>query len=121
MIQTFVTFRVLPGRTEEFEAIHRELLAQMCAMPGCLEVDVHRSAADPIEYMVHGRWASKAAWERAHQTSPDFRRLFARLPLEGHSVSRGSFFERVYSFAGSANRSGTSDVGGLDTSESVTR
>jgi len=56
MIQTFVTFRVLPGRTEEFEAIHRELLEEVCSMPGCIHVDVHRSAAEPTEYMVHGRW-----------------------------------------------------------------
>jgi len=56
MIQTFVTFRVLPGRTEEFEAIHRELLEEVWSMPGCIHVDVHRSAAEPTEYMVHGRW-----------------------------------------------------------------
>lgn len=30
-------------------------------------------------------------------------------------------FEAIYSFAGAANRSETSDVGGSDTSESVTR
>jgi hypothetical protein len=24
-------------------------------MPGCIEVDVHRSAREPFEYMVHGR------------------------------------------------------------------
>ena len=54
MIQTFVTFHVLPGRTGEFEAIHRELLEQVCAMPGCIDVDVHRSAAEPTECM--GAW-----------------------------------------------------------------
>jgi quinol monooxygenase YgiN len=101
MIQTFVTFRVLPGRTEEFEAIHRQLLARVCSMSGCVDVAVHRSAAEPLEYMVHGRWKSKAAWERAHQTSPDFRRLFAQLPVEHHSLSRASFFEPAYSFTGS--------------------
>ena len=90
----------MPGRTEEFEAIHRELLKQVCAMPGCIDVDVHRSAAEPTEYMVHGRWESKTAWERAHQTSPNFRRLFARLPVEQHSLSRASFFEPAYRFVG---------------------
>jgi quinol monooxygenase YgiN len=100
MIQTFVTFRVLPGRTAEFEAIHRELLEEVCSMPGCIHVDVHRSAGEPTEYMVHGRWESKAAWERAHQTSPNFRRLFARLPVEQHSLSRASFFEPAYSVCG---------------------
>ena len=43
MIDMFVTFRVLPGRTGEFETIHRRLLAHMCEMPGCVDVSVHRS------------------------------------------------------------------------------
>jgi quinol monooxygenase YgiN len=72
----------------------------MSGMPGCIDVDVHRSAAEPPEYMVHGRWESKAAWERAHQTSAEFRSLFAQLPVEEHSLSRGSFFEPVCRFAG---------------------
>ncbi len=100
MIDTFVTFRVLPGKTREFETRHRQLLAHMCEMPGCVDVSVHRSTAEPLEYMVHGRWESKEAWERAHQTSPQFRRLFAQLPLDAHGLSRASFFEPVYGFAG---------------------
>jgi len=102
LIQTFVIFRVLPGRSETFEAIHRQLLAHVCSMPGCVDVDVHRSVAEPLEYMVHGRWESKAAWKRAHQTSPDFRKLFAQLPVEQHSLSRASFFEAAYSFSAGA-------------------
>ena len=53
MIHTFVVFRV--GKGEEFESIHRTLLVRMSAMPGCIDVDVHRSAGEPLEYMVHGR------------------------------------------------------------------
>ena len=68
MIDTFVIFRTV--------------LAHMSAMPGCLDVEVHRSATEPIEYMVHGRWESKDAWDRAHQTSAEFRGLFAQLPVE---------------------------------------
>jgi len=56
MMHTFVIFRVRPNNKEEFEAIHRRLLAHTCGMPGCIEVDVHRSAREPFEYMVHGRW-----------------------------------------------------------------
>ena len=98
MIDTFVIFRVQPGRTEEFEAIHRKLLAHISGMPGCIDVDVHRSASEPLEYMVHGRWESKAAWERAHQTGVEFRSFFAELPVEHHTLSRVSFFERAYRF-----------------------
>ena len=43
MIDTFVTFRVLPGRTGGFETIHRRLPAHMCEMPGCVDVSLHRS------------------------------------------------------------------------------
>lgn len=100
MVDTFVTFRVLPGKEAEFEAIHRRLLAHICERPGCIGVFVHRSTAEPVEYMVHGRWDSKEAWSRAHQTSPEFRTLFAQLPLADHSLSRASFFERAYGFAG---------------------
>lgn len=98
MIDTFVIFRVRPDKTSEFEAIHRKLLTHMSAMPGCLDVEVHRSVAEPIEYMVHGRWESKDAWDRAHQTSAEFRELFAQLPVVQQSLSRGSFFEPVYGF-----------------------
>lgn len=100
MIDTFLTFKVLAGRTEEFEAAHRKLLAHMSAMIGCMDVAVHRSMAEPLEYMVHGRWESKDAWERAHQKSLEFRSLFAQLPVEEHSLSRGIFFEPAYGFAG---------------------
>lgn len=99
MIDTFVTFRVIAGRTTEFETIHRRLLAHMCEMPGCVDVAVHRSTAEPLEYLVHGRWKSKEAWEWAHQTSSQFRGLFAQLPLEAHTLARTSFFEPVYGFA----------------------
>jgi quinol monooxygenase YgiN len=99
MIDTFVAFRVLPGRTGEFETIHRRLLAHMCEMPGCVDVSVHRSTAEPREYMVHGRWETQETRERAHQTSSEFRGLFAQLPVEAHSLGRVSFFEPVCGFA----------------------
>lgn len=100
MIHTFVIFRVRPGNTDDFEAIHRRLLAHMSKMAGCVDVDVYRSAAEPVEYMVHGRWESQTAWERAHQTNPEFRNLFAQLPIQEHSLSRASFFDPAYSFEG---------------------
>jgi quinol monooxygenase YgiN len=104
MIDTFVNSRVLPGREAEFEALHRRLLAHVCEMPGCIDVSVHRSTAEPFEYMVHGRWESKDAWNQAHQTSPEFRTLFAQLPLRDRSLSRASFFEPVYGFGGGPTR-----------------
>ena len=106
MIHTFVVFRVRVGKGEEFESIHRTLLAQMSAMPGCIDVDMHRSSGEPLEYMVHGRWESKAAWDRAHQSSAGFRRLFAELPVEPPSLSRASFFEPAYMFVNSETSGG---------------
>jgi len=100
MIDTFVTFNVLPDRTAEFERLHRELLVRICAQPGCVTVPVHRSVANPLEYMVHGTWVDKAAWELAHQTTPEFKSLFGRLPIKSHSLTRGSFFEAAYEFMG---------------------
>jgi len=43
---------------------------------------------------------SKDAWGQAHQTTPEFKSLFSRLPIEHHSLTRGSFFEPAYEFAG---------------------
>jgi quinol monooxygenase YgiN len=100
MIDTFVTFDVLPGKTAEFERLHRQLLERIGAQPGCVSIRVHRSATNPLEYMVHGTWLTKDAWERAHQTTPEFKSLFSNLPLERHSLSRGSFFERAYECGG---------------------
>jgi quinol monooxygenase YgiN len=102
MIDTFVTFHVLPGRTAQFEQIHQELLDRICAREGCIQVRVHRSVADPLEYMVDGTWTGKDAWERAHQTTPEFKVLFGQLPIERHSLARGSFFEGAYERSGRA-------------------
>ena len=98
MIDTFVTFRVFPCRTGEFETIHRRLLALMCEVPGCVDVSVHRSMAEQREYMVHGRWETKEAWEGSSDELR-VRGLFAQLPLEAHSLARASVFEPVYGFA----------------------
>jgi quinol monooxygenase YgiN len=102
MIHTLVSFHVLPGKTEEFESLHRTLLKLICAQPGCREAKVHRSVADPLEYVVYGTWESKEAWERAHRTTEQFKSLFKSLPVERHTLSRASFFEPAYGFAGTA-------------------
>ena len=62
MIDTFVTFHVLPGKAAEFEQLHQQLLARISAEPGCTTIRVHRSVTNPLEYMVHGTWLSKEAW-----------------------------------------------------------
>jgi hypothetical protein len=35
MRNMFATFHVLPGKTAEFECLHRQLLASMCADQRC--------------------------------------------------------------------------------------
>jgi quinol monooxygenase YgiN len=101
MIDTFVTFHVLPGKTAEFERLHQQLLARISAQPRCATIRVHRSVTNPLEYMVHGTWLTEA-WERAHQTMPEFKSLFNSLPIEHHSLSRASFFEPAYECAGAS-------------------
>src|SRR5438128_689988 len=59
MIDTFVTFHILPGKTAEFERLHQQLLARISVQPGCANIRVLRSAANPLEYMVHGTWSAK--------------------------------------------------------------
>ena len=38
MIDTSVTFHVLPGRTAECEQIQQKLLDRICAREGCIQV-----------------------------------------------------------------------------------
>jgi quinol monooxygenase YgiN len=102
MIDTFVMFHVLPGKTAEFERLHQQLLARISAQLGCTTIRVHRSATNPLEYMVHGTWLTKEAWEQAHQRTPEFKSLFNSLPIEHHSLSRARFFEPAYEFSGAA-------------------
>jgi quinol monooxygenase YgiN len=77
MIHKIVTLYVLPGKTEEFEVQHRRLLETLCAQSGCVEIRVHRSLANPHEYLVYGTWDSKQSWDRAHQTTEQFKSLFS--------------------------------------------
>ena len=60
MIDTFVTFHVLPGTTAEFEQLHQELLARISTQPGCATIRVRRSAADPLEYGALGNGSTTA-------------------------------------------------------------
>ena len=89
-------------RADEFESVHRRLLNLICAQPGFREAKVHRSLADPLEYVVCGTWDGKEAWDRAHQTADQFTSLFKSLPVEGHTLSRTSFFEPAYDVRGTA-------------------
>ncbi|MBI3809112.1 MAG: antibiotic biosynthesis monooxygenase [Nitrospirae bacterium] len=95
MIYTVVRFSVQPEKAQAFESVHRKLVEFMRTQLGCLEIKVHRSLANPLEYVVYGTWASKQAWQRAHQTKT-FKMMFKGLPLVEHTLSRESFFELAY-------------------------
>lgn len=95
MINTVVTFKVQPGKTHEFEWAHRKLVEFMGTQPGCLGIKVHRSLANPLEYVVYGTWAHKRDWERAHQAKT-FKEMFKNLPIVECTLSRESFFELAY-------------------------
>lgn len=103
MIHTLVIFHVHAGRAAEFESVHRKLVEAMGDQPGCIEIKVHRSLTNPLEYMVYGSWESKEAWEHAHQTS-GFKELFKSLPIVEHTLSKSSFFEPMYAARGRGNQ-----------------
>jgi Uncharacterized conserved protein len=103
MIDTFVShFTSCLAKRRSSNGCIRQLLARISARPGCATIRVHRSVTNPLEYMVHGTWLTKEAWERAHQTTPEFKSLFNSLPIEHHSLSRASFFEPAYECAGAS-------------------
>jgi len=104
MMHTLVSFFVQPSKDQEFESLHRTLAQFMSGQPGCIEVKVHRSLKNPLEYVVYGTWESKGAWERAHQTA-EFKTQFQNLPIEQHTLSSASFFELtcVYTGGGGAD------------------
>jgi len=95
MINTLITFHVESGKVREFESIHRKLVQAMGKQDGCLEIKVHRSVRDPLEYMVYGTWENKEAWERAHRAR-EFKPLFLSLPIKEHSLSSGCFYLPTY-------------------------
>jgi len=95
MVNILVHFYAQPQKANEFETIHRRLVALMRDQPGCIEIKAHRGVNNPLEYAVYGTWESKEAWTRAHQ-SAQFKRLFKSLPIVEHTLSRTSFFEPIY-------------------------
>jgi quinol monooxygenase YgiN len=99
MMHTLVSFHVQPSKVDEFESLHRAIAQLMSGQPGCTEIRVHRSMKNPLEYVVYGTWASKDAWDRAHQTV-EFKKQFQRLPIEHHTLSSASFFELAYAYTG---------------------
>lgn len=98
MMHTLVSFYVQRSKEHEFEPLHRAVAQFMSGQPGCIEVKVHRSLKNPLEYVVYGTWESKEAWERAHQTT-EFKTQFQKLPIERHTLSSASFFELAYAYA----------------------
>ena len=95
MINALVTFHVESGKVREFESIHRKLVQVMGGQDGCIEIKVHRSVRDPLEYMVYGTWENKEAWERAHRAR-EFKPLFSSLPIKNHPLSSGCFYLPAY-------------------------
>lgn len=99
MIHTLVSFYVQPSKDHEFQSLHRLIAQFMSGQPGCIEIKVHRSLKNPLEYVVYGTWENKETWERAHQTA-EFKTQFRNLPVEQHTLSSASFFELAYAYAG---------------------
>ena len=68
--------RARPGKEAEVRRLLRALVAPSRAEAGCLNYDLHQSAADPAEFMFYENWTSRAALD-AHAASPHLREFGA--------------------------------------------
>ena len=57
------------GHEEEVRRLLLALVAPSRAERGCLNYDLHQSAADPTEFMFYENWTSRAALD-AHMEQP---------------------------------------------------
>jgi quinol monooxygenase YgiN len=61
--------RARAGKEEDVRRLLLALVAPSRAEAGCLNYDLHQSAADPTEFMFYENWTSRAALD-AHTTMP---------------------------------------------------
>ena len=69
--------RARTGREEEVRQLLAALVAPSRAEAGCLNYDLHQSAADPTEFMFYENWTSRAALD-AHLEMPHLDEFDAR-------------------------------------------
>ncbi len=75
MIETLVTLKINAGENAQFEAIFKELMAQVRANePGCLTSQLVKGRADANTHKVFELYKDEAAFE-AHRTPDHFRTL----------------------------------------------
>lgn len=74
--------KVKPGLEEQAKQVLLQALAPTRKEPGCLNYDLHQSAADPTEFLFHENWASEDAL-KAHSVSESEHRLALRQQLAG--------------------------------------
>ena len=73
MIGVVAVLPIAEGKTDEFEAIAKDMMAKVKANePGCLTYQFYRSKKDPNTYIVMEQYASQEALE-AHGKSEYFK------------------------------------------------
>lgn len=79
MIGLVVHLSVADGKQSEFEAVARELMAQVKANePGCLVYSLFKKAGSETEYYFQEQYASQEALD-AHGKTPYFQAAFPKL------------------------------------------
>lgn len=68
-IFNFLSFHARSGQEGALEAVLREAVALTRTEPGCLGINIFRSAYDPQTFWVHSHWTGKQAAE-AHTRTP---------------------------------------------------
>jgi quinol monooxygenase YgiN len=78
--------RAKPGCESRLQAELQRVQAPTRAEAGCINYDLHQSAADPRDFLFYENWQSAGHLD-AHLKSPHIQELFALLPelLEGNA------------------------------------
>jgi quinol monooxygenase YgiN len=71
-VVVIAVIRAKPGVEEELASLFQELIPQVQAEEGCLLYALHRSLADPTEWLMVERWASREALGE-HERRPALR------------------------------------------------
>jgi len=82
----FARFHAREGMENRVAAAMGEMLPPVRAEPGCISIQVFRSARDGRLFYLHSRWVDEAAFER-HATLPHTQRFIETVgPLIDHPL-----------------------------------
>jgi quinol monooxygenase YgiN len=73
----FARFHAIAGKEDDVVAALRDSCARTRAEPGCLFIEVYRSARDPRQFFLNSRWVDEAAFD-VHAALPATKAFVAR-------------------------------------------